>query len=215
MRGALVTHGHTRNIAPKIPHATPEYKTWCAMKARCNTPGASSYAKYGARGIKVCERWQTSFEAFLEDMGIRPSNNHSIDRINPLGNYELTNCRWATLLEQANNKTSNRVIEFNGTLMTLAQWSRLSGVDADVISLRITKHGWDIQRSIFEPERHASSGVKGIYWQSSRRKWAVSFMVKHRRIDLGRFDNLLDAVAARLGNQSHDMMASVLAEFER
>lgn len=214
MRGALITHGHTRNISKKMPHSTPEYKTWCSMKTRCNTPGASGYAKYGAKGINVCDRWQNSFEAFFEDMGVRPSDKHSIDRINPLGNYEPTNCRWATLLEQANNKTSNRVIELNGISMTLAQWSRKSGVDSDVISLRITKHGWDIQKAIFEPERHASTGIKGVYWQESRRQWAVNFMIKKRRIDLGRFDNLLDAAAARLGNQSHDMIASVLAEFE-
>ena len=96
------THGHTvgRN-------RSPEYLSWRAMHQRCSSPKTRSFEHYGGRGIKVCERWG-SFEAFLEDMGARPSLSHSIDRIETNGNYEPLNCRWATASEQQLNKREMR-----------------------------------------------------------------------------------------------------------
>lgn len=79
---------------------TPTYVSWNSMRDRCSNPGNASYKLYGGRGITVCERWQTDFMAFLEDMGERPSLEHSIDRIDPDGNYEPSNCRWLTRAEQ-------------------------------------------------------------------------------------------------------------------
>lgn len=78
---------------------TPTYRTWTAMKSRCADPRNASYPAYGGRGISVCERW-LDFEAFLADMGERPSLDHSIDRIDADGNYEPGNCRWLTRAEQ-------------------------------------------------------------------------------------------------------------------
>lgn len=83
---------------------TSEYNTWCKMIARCHSPKDSRYEYYGARDIKVCDRWRNSFLAFYEDMGKRPSLEHSIDRTDNNGNYELENCRWATSSQQALNK---------------------------------------------------------------------------------------------------------------
>ncbi|MGC4018924.1 MAG: hypothetical protein QM793_06670 [Muricomes sp.] len=77
------------------------------MRQRCNNPKNTGYYLYGGRGVKVCERWENSFENFIGDMGKAPSEDHSIDRINPFGNYEPGNCRWATDKEQANNKRQN------------------------------------------------------------------------------------------------------------
>ncbi len=79
---------------------TPTYWSWTAMRSRCYDPRNASYESYGARGITVCDRWRDSFESFLEDMGERPSKDYSIDRIDPDGNYELSNCRWLTRAEQ-------------------------------------------------------------------------------------------------------------------
>lgn len=90
----LVTHGM---------FGTPEYRAWVSMRWRCEKPQYAQYKDYGGRGIKVCDRWQ-SFQAFLNDVGMRPSLNHSIDRRNNDGNYEPGNVRWATRKEQAQNR---------------------------------------------------------------------------------------------------------------
>jgi len=78
---------------------SPEFNTWGNMKRRCNNPNHPDYPNWGGRGIKVCDRWMESFLNFYEDMGPRPSKEYSLDRINNNGNYEPTNCRWATIFE--------------------------------------------------------------------------------------------------------------------
>jgi len=89
---------------------TPEYKAYFAMKNRCYNEKSEQYKDWGGRGIKVCDRWLESFENFLADMGARPSKNHSIDRKDVNGNYEPSNCRWATKLEQGENRRPNKLI---------------------------------------------------------------------------------------------------------
>jgi hypothetical protein len=86
----------------------PEYQAWADLIQRCTNPNVEYYDCYGGRGISVCSRWLNSFEAFFEDMGSRPSPKHSIDRINNDGNYEPTNCRWATASQQNANKRRPR-----------------------------------------------------------------------------------------------------------
>ena len=80
------------------------YSSWQSMKARCYSPRNMSYERYGGRGIAVCDRWRTSYEAFLADLGHRPSKLYSLDRLDPNGNYEPGNVRWATRDEQAGNQ---------------------------------------------------------------------------------------------------------------
>ncbi len=82
----------------------PEYRVWAAMKRRCQNPNVKAWKYYGARGISVCDRWKNSYHNFIADMGHRPSKEYSIDRINNDGNYEPSNCRWATAKQQAANK---------------------------------------------------------------------------------------------------------------
>lgn len=100
-----VTHGAV---------GTKEYATWKGMKERCLSPKNKRYQRYGGRGISVCRRWSESFEAFLEDMGYAPTSTHTIDRKDNNGDYEPSNCRWATPKEQANNRTSNIQVVYEG-----------------------------------------------------------------------------------------------------
>jgi len=116
-----------------------EHRTWLGIIERCCNVNGKNYKRYGARGIKMCERWRISFEAFYEDMGPRPSGKYSIERINNDGDYEPANCRWATDQEQNRNKRSNNYIHYKDELMTVSEASRLSGVPASTIGGRIKR----------------------------------------------------------------------------
>lgn len=106
---------------------TPEYKAWIRMKNRCYDESFIEYAHYGGRGINVCDEWRHSFETFFADIGPRPSPVHSLDRINNDGNYGPGNVRWATRIQQANNRRCSRFIEFNGQRKTVAEWEQSYG----------------------------------------------------------------------------------------
>lgn len=136
------THGGARN------KGTPEYKTWGHIKTRCLNPNNKKYSNYGGRGIKICDQWLNSFEAFLLDMGPRPSPRHTIDRIDVNGDYEPSNCRWATTLEQSYNKTSSVKVEVNGTLMCLAEARRERGIGRGTFEARLYKRGWTAEQAL-------------------------------------------------------------------
>ena len=107
------THGKSR---------TPIYEAWFNMIRRCENESHKSFKHYGARGIKVCDAWH-SFEAFYADMGDRPSDVHTIDRKDNDGNYEPSNCRWATQSEQARNRRNSRFLTIFGETKTVIAWS--------------------------------------------------------------------------------------------
>jgi hypothetical protein len=125
---------------------TKEFNVWYGMKRRCRDKSIPSYVKYGGRGIKVCERWDPSFANFLEDMGRCP-DGMTLDRINNDGNYEPGNVRWATAIQQAQNKRSNRVLEFNGKSMCATAWGRLLGIKPKTIMERLRK-GMGVEKSL-------------------------------------------------------------------
>lgn len=114
-----------------------EYRTWIAIKTRCYNQKVKSYKDYGARGIKICERWNNSFDDFLSDMGKRPTRNHSIERLRNDGDYEPGNCKWATIIEQARNRRNNVFIEHNGISKCVTDWANDIGVSQEVLWHRL------------------------------------------------------------------------------
>lgn len=132
-------------------HSAPEYVAWYEMQKRCLDEKNHKYSIYGARGITICDRWLNSYENFLADMGRRPSPKHSLDRIDVNGNYEPSNCRWASVKEQANNRRDNIHITWNGVTKTLSQWAESTGIKYATIRWRFHA-GWS-PLSIFEEAR--------------------------------------------------------------
>ncbi len=125
------------------------YKSWQSMRDRCLNPKMNNYHDYGGRGIKVCEQW-ASFEAFLSDMGERPAG-HTLDRYpDTNGNYEPSNCRWATCIEQNNNRRSNVPLQYEGDVLTAAEWGRKTGLSTNRIGARI-RQGWSIEEALVTP----------------------------------------------------------------
>lgn len=121
----------------------PEHRAWSSMHHRCNPAFALRFPDYAGRGISVCVEWggSSGFARFLDHVGARPSPNHSIDRINNDGNYEPGNVRWATTLEQANNRRSTVTLSLDGETMSVADWSGRVGIPASTLRQRILR-GW-------------------------------------------------------------------------
>lgn len=117
---------------------------------RCYNTRHHTYKKYGARGIKVCQQWRNSFDAFLKDVGHAPTIKHSIDRVDNDGDYEPSNCRWATHVEQANNRRNNHFCEMNGVTMTIAQWCRKLDIRDGVVRDRLAL-GWAARDALTSP----------------------------------------------------------------
>jgi hypothetical protein len=132
----------------------PEYSVWRGIKARCTYPSMDAYPYYGGRGIKVCPRWRESFAAFLEDMGPRPSPAHSIERINGDGDYEPSNCCWASRAQQSRNRASNVLLTLRGETKTVAEWAVVSLVSQKAIYKRLER-GWPPDRAVFEPSKRS------------------------------------------------------------
>lgn len=107
------------------------------MKRRCYNENSHDWPGYGGKGIEMSPAWRASFRTFLEDMGPRPSKDHSIDRIDPTGSYCRENCRWATATEQSNNTCRNVVVEHDGRKQTVSEWARELGVDRGAIYRRL------------------------------------------------------------------------------
>lgn len=127
-------HSTTHNMAN-----TPEYESWQGCKKRCYNKRTLKYPRYGGRGIKVCNRWLTSFENFLSDMGMRPSPKHSLHRVDNDGNYEPSNCVWATPRIQSRNTSKTRFVVFNGKRLPLAEHAEREGLDYKTVHSRLQR----------------------------------------------------------------------------
>ena len=130
--------GHIKTVDGKtiLPKA---YHCWMSMRNRCYNPKHISYKDYGAKGVTVCKRWYDSYVNFIEDIGERPSKEHSLDRIDSTGNYEPSNCKWSTRTEQNRNKSNNRLVTYKGKTKCVSQWSDDLGLNFQLVRDRILK----------------------------------------------------------------------------
>lgn len=119
-------------------HGTKEYAAWNNMWTRCTNPKSDRYQNYGGRGICVCKEWE-NFQNFIADMGLKPSADHSIGRINNDGNYCKENCRWETTDQQKINTSKSVLIEFNGLKKIASQWALEFGMSEFQIRQRYAR----------------------------------------------------------------------------
>ena len=140
MLAANVTHGKSR---------TPEYRIWLGIRQRCENDNNKNFWGYGGRGILVCERWK-EFEAFLADMGPRPSKCHGVERENNNLGYSPENCVWATQREQMRNTSASRPLTFGGKSQCTADWAAELGLTVAAISARL-RRGWTIDLALSTP----------------------------------------------------------------
>lgn len=130
---------------------TDEYRIWLGMKNRCLNSNDQNYHHYGGRGITICEEWKNDFMAFYNDMGPRPSKQHSVEREkNHLG-YCKDNCKWATAEEQGNNRRNNIFFTYQGVSRTLANWCRVLKLPYKRIYYRIHRDKWSFEKAVTTP----------------------------------------------------------------
>jgi hypothetical protein len=149
-------HMYSRKDTYKPPcRQDPEYRAWERMKRRCYDKNFDSYPNYGGRGITVYEPWHNDYEAFLAHVGKRPSSDYSLDRIENNGNYEPGNVRWATSLEQKNNRRSVHKVTFNGETLSLTGWERRTGISRTTLKKRLKDHPPEVVLAGTPGERRA------------------------------------------------------------
>ncbi len=133
--GCYSEESHTKHGMAR----TAEYYAWQALRERCYNPKNKAYANYGGRGIMVCNEWNDSFSAFIADMGRRPTDKHSIDRVDNNGHYCAYNCRWATAKQQVDNRRNNINYTMNGQTKCLKDWCRHYKIPYSTVRQRLSK----------------------------------------------------------------------------
>ena len=178
-----------------------EYRIWGAMKARCYAPCNSNVGHYQEWGIQVCDRWRYSFQSFMEDMGECPAG-YSIDRIDNHGDYEPSNCRWASNDEQVRNRSLTRFYTHDGKTMCLKDWADYLGIDYNTLHHRMI-NGRNSFEDAIRPDfgkitKSNTSGIVGVSYHKNKHAWqAYGKVVNGKQIFLGTFKNKEDAIAAR------------------
>lgn len=142
------------SVYPKEATDSKLYKIWNSMKCRCYTVSSGAYFKYGAKGIRMCDEWKNDFMAFYNwALANGYSDELTIDRIDYRGNYEPSNCRWASIRTQANNKSNVRKYEYNGELHTMTEWSEIMNINYGALWVRLNVLGWSVEKALTTPVR--------------------------------------------------------------
>ncbi len=169
---------------------TIEYSTWEGIKQRCLNEKNDGYLHYGGRGIKICLRWQNSFEDFYIDMGPRPSKYHSIERKNVDGDYEPGNCIWILKIDQGKNKRNSLTLEINGEVKLIIDWCKHYNIPIQLVKGRL-KRGWfNSIETLFEPPKckawnSKDSDIKlydinGI--KKRLRRWCKDYNIEYKAV---------------------------------
>lgn len=179
----------------------PLYSVHRAMMHRCYNEKCESYPNYGGRGIKICSEWANTdnysgLKAFIK-WGVQNGYEKglSIERVDVNGDYSPENCTFITMKEQQANKRSTCHITINGTTKHLSEWSRISGLSTPVIWQRV-KLGWDEDSLLGAPiEKMADkqSGIVGITWNTTRKRWKVEIRYNNSQEFLGWYKDLDEA----------------------
>lgn len=140
---------------------TSEYRSWIEMKRRCLDPKRPGYKYYGAKGVTIYPPWIASFKEFFDYMGVKPTTEHSLDRIKSEGNYEPGNVKWSTALEQQNNRRNHTKLTINGITKNISQWRREYAIPDSTFHNRL-RRGWTGERLLSkEDHRIKKSGLEG------------------------------------------------------
>src|SRR5262245_36101478 len=176
---SLAKHGH---------YGTPTYSSWIEMRRRCRANGRDNSRYYSERNITVSAEW-SDFGTFLADMGERPTPSHTIDRIDPNGNYEPGNCRWVTITEQNNNRRNNRYVTYRGLTVSLRTALRMAGdiVEQSLARQRLIK-GWSIEAAV--ETLPLARMVQGHWRTKGNKTFWINEHQKRKRASRGRASDL-------------------------
>lgn len=139
----------------------PLYSTWKSMKDRCNSNTPNSKKNYKDKGIKVCDRWlgKEGLSNFLQDMGEKPTREHTIERLDGAMDYSPGNCIWATMTTQSNNTSRNKRYQYKGETKTISQWSKEYNLHRGTLRVRINK-GWTMEKALLTEPSHGNKWLE-------------------------------------------------------
>jgi Mor family transcriptional regulator len=193
------------------------------MKQRCANPKNQKYYAYGERGIKVCDSWRNSFEAFYSDMGPRPTPKHTIERKDNNGNYEPDNCIWAPPEVQMRNRRNTKFIEYQGERRSIPEWSEVLGIPYRILRQRINRDHLPIELA-FELNKYQRFGCGD---ESSYHKLTDSQVAEirnrrktgERRVDLAKefgvsTSQIYNICTGRQRSQGAVMVTAVIGDWE-
>ncbi len=178
------------------------HRTWRNMIWRCYRKEHISYKYYGERGITVCDEWLNDFQSFYDwALSSGYSKNLTLDRIDNDGNYEPSNCRWATAKEQANNTRANHLVTCNGETKTISEWAELLGITHQALSDRLNSKSWTIEDALTVKKKSRPakqpSFRKAVYQKNTNneilKKWdSISSAAKALNIHNGNISRALN-----------------------